>query len=276
MAGTRHPGASMGRTPFWPLLRFEVVANMAGLMQLPAFGVFVLMPGSESEYWAMDATPLILWPMMTLFMTWAVYAPPTLGRATGPDHREFLLTRPVGRRKHYWVKTAAFGVFVAVLLAVHLWPAVGAGDRTITCTWREHGRYVAGLGGSSVHSDGERGLAWAQLHDGDVQVRIPGGSLRVADFEDWLLVCITLVAQTVTVLLGTWPRRRWLPLGVAVLVPASLMEFGSSGYQLLIGIEEWLLFAFDRRPAVFWLCVLAFGAAVQWFNAKRFAQMEVA
>lgn len=277
MTGPSHSGAPMGRTPFWPVLRFEMSANVAALMWLPMFGVIMLMPGPEPEYRVMDAIPLMLWPMMTFFMAGAVYAPHTLG-ATEPDHREFLLTRPLGRRRHYWVKTAAFGVFVMALLVAHLWPAVGGADRTITCKWSEHGRYVAGLSGSSVHSDGECGLAWAQTHDGYVRVRTPGGRLRKANFEDWLLVSLTLVSQMVAVLLGARPRRRglWLPLGIAMLLPTSLMLSGLASDQLLTEVEEWLLFAFDRRPAIFWLCVLAFAAAAQWFNAKRFAQMEVA
>jgi hypothetical protein len=270
--------ARTGHRPFWPLLRFEVVANGAVVAWVLIVAWIFLTPDSESGRELVGAFEPALWPLLALLLAWFVYTPDALGNALEPAHREFLLTRPVGRTGYYWAKTALLGAFLATVIVGHLWPAVFDQDCSVSCSWSEGGRYLAGLTGSSVHPDEGRSLPWAQRYDGPVSVWIPSGRLRVAHFEAWMIVCLTVLAQSVVVWLGAGPLRRdlWLPLGVATLLPAALLLSGLAGYRLLTAVEEWMLFAFDRHRVVSWLGTLAVAAATQWLNAGRFAKTELA
>jgi ABC-type Na+ efflux pump permease subunit len=261
-----------GRHTFWQLLRFELFAQSG--LQLTALAWWapllrMLMAPSDLHFSAIDFAVVAFGPMVVAWSVWVAYAPQALAGSRGLDPREFLLSRPVSRRQHYWVKTTILCLLVAIPVLVFLGMVAVHPHMTIDCTRSEQGRYLTGLPGSQVRLD-ER-LA------GDEQVWVPDGALRVAAFEIWLLLALTLLAQTAVVRVK---RRGAMML---FLLLAFMLVMGDAALSLLGGdlldavtrLVEDGLFLFDGHPLTFWLIALVLAAVVQRSNARRFAQMEM-
>jgi hypothetical protein len=267
-----------GKSHFWRLLRFELLAY-GWLLLIPlSAGLPLLLPGRSAignyEFAAVDSLVFVVAPMMAFLVAWASHAPHALGRGQTSDYREFLLSRPIDRAQYYWVKAAVLALLIAIFVSASAPQAARDGDLVIKSQWSRHARYLTGLSGSALRIDDPRELQRDREADGYVAVFVPRGRLRALSFEVWFCLCVVALAQFTAV--WSAPRRRvqWL-IFAAVMLPPLLPLFGIELFDPVTHMGEAALFVFDRHPVAFWVLGLVFVAALQRLNVNRFVQTEV-